>query len=90
MDIILDNVHYSCIFVLINQLAFMYFRTINIIHTTKGMLVRATLSNAATTIIMLLGSTVGIKSVLDGEWSVVAFYLIGSTVGQILGMKKLR
>ena len=90
MDAILNNVCLSSLFVLITQLLFMFFRTINIIHTTNGDIMRSALSNLATTIIALLGTSVGIKSVLEGEWTVVVFYLIGSTIGQILGMKKLR
>lgn len=88
MEVIIESTLFSSIFVLITQSGFMYYRTINIIHTTTGEVYKSAISNLLTTIISLFGTSVGIKHVLDGNYTVVIFYLIGSTIGQVIGMRK--
>ena len=65
----------------------LYFRTINIIYTTKNNIFGAIWSNNGVALTWLLSMTIGMHSMISGDWQPILAFLIGGTLGTYWGLK---
>lgn len=82
----LSHPFFSSLLVLITQILFLYFRTINVIFASKGNKKGAVLSELATSTCRLLSISIGVNSVLTGDFITALFYLLGAVLGTYWGM----
>lgn len=86
--ILLENPWYAAIIVFFTQILMLYFRTINIFYTTQQNMFGAIWSNNANAIAWLLSMTIGMNSMLNGQWQPILSYLLGGTIGTYWGIKR--
>lgn len=85
---LLGNPWYAAIIVFFTQILMLYFRTINIFFTTQQNMFGAIWSNNANAIAWLLSMTIGMNSMLNGQWQPIISYLLGGTLGTYWGIKR--
>lgn len=68
----------------------LYFRTINIFYTTQQNMFGAIWSNNANAIMWLLSMTIGMNSMLNGQWQPILSYLLGGGFGTYWGIYRER
>lgn len=85
---ILKNEFLSCIAVLISQICFLFFRTLNTINISKNNMIGSIITEAATSLCRLLSLSLGVNSVINGGIYVMITYIIGAMIGTYWGIKK--
>lgn len=85
---LLANPWYAAGIVFITQILMLYFRTINIFYTTKTNVFGAIWSNNANAIMWLMSMTIGMNSMINGQWQPILMYLLGGSLGTYWGVKK--
>lgn len=85
---ILDNQWYASIIVFITQIIFLYLRTINVIYTSQGKIMPAILTGNGVSISWLISMSIGLNSMVSGNWPPIAAFLVGGTIGTYWGMIK--
>lgn len=85
---LLTNPWYAAIIVCITQILMLYLRTINIIYTTKHNIFGAIWSNNGVAITWLLSMTIGMNSMMSGQWQPILAFMIGGSVGTYWGLRK--
>jgi hypothetical protein len=73
--------------ILITQILMLYLRTVNILYTTEHNIFGAIWSNNGVAATWLLSMTIGMNSMLTGQWQPITAFLIGGSVGTYWGMK---
>ena len=84
---LLANPWYAAVLIFITQILMLYLRTINILYTTNNNIFGAIWSNNGVAITWLLSMTIGLNSVLTGQWQPITAFLIGGSIGTYWGMK---
>ena len=84
----LTNPWYASIVIFITQVMFLYFRTKNIIYTTNNNLFGAIWTNNCVALTWLLSMTIGMNSMISGEWMPILAFMIGGTMGTIWGIRQ--
>jgi len=84
---LLANPWYAAVLIFITQILMLYLRTINILYTTNNNIFGAIWSNNGVAITWLLSMTIGMNSVLTGQWQPITAFLIGGSIGTYWGMK---
>lgn len=88
MQEILNNPYYSALTILISQIVFLYFRTLNVIYTAERRMVPAILTGNGIGLTWLISMSIGANSILHGEPLPIIAFLIGGTLGTYWGIKK--
>ena len=78
---------YSALIVLFTQMLMIYFRTVNIIYTTRNHMLGAILSNVGITVMWLMSTIVGVNSIISGQWPSILSFIIGGAIGTYYGMR---
>lgn len=66
----------------------LYLRTINIIYTSERNIWGAVWSNNGVAITWLVSMTIGMHSMITGDWQPIVGFLLGGTLGTYWGLKK--
>ena len=74
----------QCLIALICQVVFVGFRTINIQHAINGSILENIGSNIGIQLTWILGTTFGVKAVLEGDMIIFTAYVLGGVLGIIL------
>ena len=74
--------------VLISQIFFLWFRTLNIRYTTSGNVIGAVLTGNGIGVMWMIGIAVGANAMMEGHWFPIAMHLLGGTLGTVIGMRK--
>ena len=85
---LLLNPWYASIIVFVTQILMLYLRTINIIYTTERNMVGAVWSNNGVALTWLISMTIGMHSMVSGDWQPIIGFLLGGTIGTYWGLKK--
>lgn len=85
---LLLNPWYAAIIVFFTQILMLYFRTINIFYTTQRNIFGSIWSNNANAVAWLMSMTIGMNSMLNGQWIPIIAYLIGGSLGTYFGLRK--
>ena len=83
---ILSNPYYAAGVIFLTQIMMSLFRTLNILYTTKDDLFGAIWSNNAVSITWLLSMTIGLNSMLTGQWQPILGFLVGGSIGTYIGI----
>jgi hypothetical protein len=87
---ILQNPWYAAGLVFFTQVLMLYFRTINIFYTTHTDVFGAIWSNNANAIMWLMSMTIGMNSMINGQWQPILMYLVGGSLGTYWGILQER
>lgn len=85
---ILENQYYSSVVVFVTQIAFLYFRTVNVIYTTQRRTVGAILTNIGTSITWVVSTGFSMNSFITGSWLPIVSFVLGGIIGTYYGIKK--
>lgn len=72
----------------ISQLLFSYFRTVNVIHNSKGMILQSLFSGTMVKITWLISTYLGVNSLITKDYIMIFLYLISGILGNYLGLLK--
>ena len=77
------------IVVFLAQVGFLFFRTINVVHTSKGDVVKAIISGSFVGILWIITTGMGVSAFMDikNGWHVIVGHILGGAVGTFYGMK---
>ena len=84
---LLVNPWHAAVLIFTTQILMLYLRTINIFYTTKNNIFGAIWSNNGVAATWLLSMTIGMNSMLIGQWQPILAFLLGGTIGTYWGMK---
>lgn len=90
LDYILESPWLAAIVILLAQLTFMYLRTINVIYTSERRLKPTIISGIGLDISWLISMSIGLTSVMTGEWQPILAFLMGASLGRYWGIKQER
>jgi len=85
---LLLNPWYGTIVIFLTQIFMLYLRTLNIVYTTNKNIFGALWSNTLFASAWLISTTIGMNSILTGQWQPMIGFVIGGAIGTYLGMKK--
>lgn len=72
---------------LISQIAFSYFRTINTKQNIEGKTKSYLVSSVIIKISVLISTYIGILSIIDGNYLLTIIYVLSGVLGDYLGIK---
>lgn len=75
------------ILLVVSQLVFSFSRTLNVRYTAKEKLVMGVITSTLIKLTWLVSSSIGVKSVLDGDWIICCLYVVSGLVGDYLSFK---
>jgi hypothetical protein len=72
------------------QIGFLYFRTINVIHTSKGHVWKAITSGTFVGMLWIITTGMGVTAFINfqSQWHVIVGHLVGGAIGTYIGMRK--
>lgn len=85
---LLVNPWYAAILAFVTQIAFLYFRTLNVFYTIQRNMFGAIWTNNMLSISWLLSMSIGINSMIIGDWQPITAFLLGGSIGTYWGLKK--
>jgi uncharacterized membrane protein YqgA involved in biofilm formation len=87
IETILSDNWLAALVILVTQIGFLYFRTLNIIYTAEMRMVPAVISNLAIGVCWLLSTAISLNSVMTGHIIPVIAFLLGGCVGTYWAIK---
>lgn len=87
IDVININPWLAAGIIFITQVGFIYFRTINMIHTAQKLLWKSIFSGWGVGITWLLGITLSVSSMINLQWQPLIAFLLAGAVGTYIGIK---
>ena len=87
MDILLQNPWWSGLIVLITQIFFVFFRTLNVIYNSRKQLLPTIITGNIIGICWLITISFGITAVINMQWQPILAHIVGGTIGVIYGFK---
>lgn len=88
METIINNPWYAGIVVLITQIIFIYFRTLNVVYVAEKNILASIITGNAIGITWLISIAIGANSILNLEWQPLTAHIIGGTIGTYWGLIK--
>ncbi len=85
---ILDNPYWSAILIFVSQVAFIYFRTLNVIYTSERKTTPAMITANALSISWLVSTAIGTNSIIEGRPIPIILFLIGGSIGTYWGIRQ--
>jgi hypothetical protein len=87
MEYILNNTVLQSLVVMVSQILFLFFRTLNIRYIAERSVIKAVISGNCIGILWLITVALGAKALLDGNIMVVIAQLVGGSIGTYIGIK---
>lgn len=69
------------------QMAFLWFRTVNIKATSDHNIFKAIWSGNGLALVWIVSVSIGVKSIMNGDILPIIGHLVGGTIGTIFGIK---
>jgi hypothetical protein len=85
---ILENPWVASLVVFTIQILMLYMRTKNIAYTIKHNIFGAIWTNNAFAVAWLFSTTIGLNSMISGQWQPIVAFLLGGSLGTYWGVKK--
>jgi len=82
------NMITKSIIVLLSQILFLYFRTLNIKAVTEKHTIKAIVTGWGIGITWMVSTSIGVNAMLNFELLPIVCHLIGGSIGTYLAMKK--
>lgn len=84
---VINNPWYAGGLVLITQIVFLYFRTLNVMYTSERRVLASVLTGNAIGISWLVSIAIGANAILELQWQPVIGHIIGGSIGTVWGFK---
>lgn len=77
----------AALVVLITQIIFIYFRTLNVIFTSERKILASITTGAAIGIAWLIAIAIGANAIIEMQWQPITAHIIGGGIGTFWAMK---
>jgi uncharacterized protein YebE (UPF0316 family) len=85
---LLANPWYAAIVVFITQIVFLYLRTLNVLYTSERNVWGAVWTGNGVSVSWLISMSIGLSSMVSGDWQPILAFLVGGTIGTYWGIRK--
>ncbi len=82
------SVEIQALIVFFSEIVFLFLKTINIKAISNGNVTKAIFSNTGISIAWLIGITISVNSILNGNLLPILAFLVGGAIGTFLAMNK--
>ena len=82
------NITEQCIIILISQILFLWFRTLNIQAVSEQKVFKAIWTGNMIGLTWLIGIAIGANSMMQGNIWPILMHLLGGSIGTYIGMRK--
>lgn len=83
----LTNPWWAGLIVLITQIVFLYFRTLNVMYVADRKVLASIITGNAIGIAWLISIAIGANAIMNLQWQPVLGHIIGGTLGTLWGFK---
>lgn len=73
---------------ILSQLLFSYYRTTNVIHNSKGLILKSIFSGIMVKVTWLVSTYLGVNSLITKDYFMIFLYLASGVLGDYLGLLK--
>lgn len=73
---------------ILSQLLFSYYRTTNVIHNSKGLILNSIFSGTMVKVTWLVSTYLGVNSLITKDYFMIFLYLASGVLGDYLGLLK--
>lgn len=87
MEIITNNEIIASIVILLTQIVFLYFRTLNVMYTAEKKVIPAILTGNMIGISWLISITIGVNAIMNLQLLPILAHLVGGSLGTYWGFK---
>lgn len=87
MEQIANTPYIAAIIVLLTQIIFLYFRTLNVIYVAEKRILPAIVTGNLIGIAWLISITIGANAIMNLQWQPILAHLIGGSLGTYWGFK---
>lgn len=87
MKEVISNPWLAGLVVLITQIVFLYFRTLNVMYTAEKKLWPSILTGNAIGIAWLISIAIGAKAIMEFQWQPLLGHILGGSLGVYWGFK---
>ena len=88
MDSIAMDPWLSALVIFINQIVFLYARTLNVIYTAEKKVLHTLISGNIIGIAWLVSISLGANALLTMQWQPIVGYLLGGSAGVLMAFRK--
>tara|TARA_R110000765_G_scaffold418289_1_gene521652 strand:+ start:478 stop:798 length:321 start_codon:yes stop_codon:yes gene_type:complete len=74
--------------VLVTQVIFLFFRTLNVMYVAEHRLMPSIVTGTAIGLAWLVTIAIGVGAMMDGQWQPIAAHVIGGIIGTVWGFWK--
>lgn len=75
------------IILIVSQLVFIYARTVNVIHNSKGLMIPSLISGTVVKITWLVSTALGVNALITKDYLSITLYLLAGILGDYLALK---
>ena len=87
MEQITNTPYIAAIIVLLTQIIFLYFRTLNVIYVSEKRILPSIVTGNLIGIAWLISITIGANAIMNLQWQPILAHLIGGSLGTYWGFK---
>lgn len=87
MEQITNTPYIAAIIVLLTQIIFLYFRTLNVIYVSEKRILPSIITGNLIGIAWLISITIGANAIMNLQWQPILAHLIGGSLGTYWGFK---
>lgn len=87
MEQILTNPWWAGLIVLLTQIVFLYFRTLNVMYVADRKVLASIITGNAIGIAWLISIAIGANAIMNLQWQPILGHIIGGTLGTLWGFK---
>lgn len=87
MEQMLTNPWWAGLIVLLTQIVFLYFRTLNVMYVADRKVLASIITGNAIGIAWLISIAIGANAIMNLQWQPILGHIIGGTLGTLWGFK---
>lgn len=87
MEQLISNPWWAGLIVLLTQIVFLYFRTLNVMYVADRKVLASIITGNAIGIAWLISIAIGANAIMNLQWQPILGHIIGGTLGTLWGFK---
>lgn len=87
MEQLISNPWWAGLIVLLTQIVFLYFRTLNVMYVADRKVLASIITGNAIGIAWLISIAIGANAIMNLQWQPILGHIIGGTIGTLWGFK---
>ena len=87
METIINNPWLAALIVLLTQVIFLYFRTLNVMYTAEKKILLSIVTGNAIGLAWLISIAIGANAIMEMQWQPIVGHILGGTLGTYWGFK---